>query len=168
MNNNSKEYGVNRNSFKDTFSSAKGYHNYSSQIELLNKKEGEHAKCREQRDSENHDNLESIAQNTGESVEYLKELNEALKKSNELLEEKNESLQVELSNVLELLHSIFDVEQDRVEENREFMRQATELACDIDMSLKKGERINWKDKAVDTGIQVIFQAFEILLKMNGI
>lgn len=123
---------------------------------------------KEKQDKENHDNLDFLAQNAQETIEVLKDMNSVLKRNNELLEEKNEGLEKSLSDIYGVLQEIFDVNFQNGLEQKELLQQANALACEISATLDRGEKVDWKDKAADGGVQVVISAISILLKMKGI
>ena len=108
-------------------------------------------------EQENHDNLKSITNNSNEMVTLLR-------RHIELLEETNEKLEANISEITNVLSLIFntDVEQ------KEQMQQISALACQISETLDRGEKIDWKDKAADAGIQMTLAGICMALRMRGI
>ena len=123
---------------------------------------------KEKQEEDNHDNLDFLAKNAQETIEILQDMNNVLKRNNELLEEKNEGLENTLSAIYEILGEIFEVNLQNGYDQKELLQQANALACEISATLDCGEKVDWKDKAADGGVQVVISAIGILLKMKGI
>ena len=121
-----------------------------------------------ERVEETRKNIRDIAQNANETNQLLKDLNKSLLETNELLVEKNEQLEDSLIGMTEILKSLFADNLSNWNNQIELMRQANALACEIAVSLDKGEKINWKDKAADVGVQTVVSAIGLLLRMKGI
>lgn len=120
------------------------------------------------RENENHDNLEMIEKNTSITIEALQETNSLLKENNALLKEKNDKLEKTLDEIRVLLKESLVVDQENGEIQKEQMQQILALACEISVTLDKGEMINWKDKFADLGVQFIPAVLLELFKMRGI
>lgn len=122
----------------------------------------------ERREKENHDNIEYLSKSAQESNQILREMNETLRQNNALLSENNEMLEDSLEGINQLLQNIFDLNTINGSEQKELLQQANALACEMAASLEKGEKINWKDKAADLGVQTVVSAIGLLLRMKGI
>lgn len=77
-------------------------------------------------------------------------------------------LEDSLEGINQLLQNIFDLNTINSTEKKELLQHANSLACEIAVSLDKGEKINWKDKAADAGVQTVVSAIGLLLRMKGI
>ncbi len=66
-----------------------------------------------------------------------------------------------MTNVLKMIFNIDESQKDQIE-------QITVLACQIAESLDRGEKIDWKDKAADGGVQMVIAAICMALRMKGI
>ncbi len=130
--------------------------------------EAEEKKLREKRENENHDNLEMIEKNTSITIEALQETNSLLKENNALLEEKNDELEKALGEISTLLKESLVVDQENGAIQKEQMQQVMALACEISVTLDKGEKINWKDKFADLGVQLIPAVLLEVLRMRGV
>lgn len=123
---------------------------------------------RVKRENENHDNLEMIEKNTSITIEALQETNSLLKENNALLKEKNDELEKALGEISTLLKESLVVDQENGVIQKEQMQQILAIACDISVTLDKGENINWKDKFADLGVQFIPAVLMEVLRMRGI
>jgi seryl-tRNA synthetase len=123
---------------------------------------------REKRENENHDNLEMIEKNTLITIEALQETNSLLKENNALLKEKNDKLEQSLGEISGILKDLLVVNVENGDDQKEQMQQVMALACEISVTLDKGEKINWKDKFADLGVQLIPAVLMEVLKMRGI
>ena len=137
-------------------------------IEKSRRIEYEVKQKKEKQEQDNHDNLDFLAQSAQETIDVLKDMNQVLKKNNELLEEKNEGLENSLSDIYRVLEDIFNVDLQNGSEQKDLLQQANVLACEIAVTLDKGDKVNWKDKAADGSVQVVLSAIGLLLKMRGI
>ena len=137
-------------------------------MDALNSIKIEADKKFERREKENHDNIEYLSKSAQESNQILREMNETLRQNNALLSEKNEMLENSLEGINQVLQNIFDLNTINSEEQKELLQQANALACEIAVSLDKGEKINWKDKSADVGVQTVVSAIGLLLRMKGI
>ncbi|SEK33719.1 hypothetical protein SAMN02910377_00644 [Pseudobutyrivibrio ruminis] len=129
----------------------------AAQTEELARKVGAESLRQEVREQENHDNLNSLANDSQEIITLMK-------RHIELLETTNEKLESNLSEVTSVLKLIFD----NGEMQKDHMEQITALACQIAESLDRGEKIDWKDKAADGGVQFVVSAICMALRMRGI
>ena len=59
---------------------------------------------------------------------------------------------------------IFNIDESQKDQ----IEQITVLACQIAESLDRGEKIDWKDKAADGGVQMVISAICMALRMKGI
>ncbi len=82
----------------------------------------------------------------------------------ELLEKTNENLESYLSEMTNVLKMIFNIDESQKDQ----IEQITVLACQIAESLDRGEKIDWKDKAADGGVQMVIAAICMALRMKGI
>lgn len=112
---------------------------------------------REAREQENHDNLNTLANDSQEMIALMKRQIEMLEASKESLE----SNLSEMTNALKLILNDDEVQKDQ-------LQQITALACQIAESLDRGEKIDWKDKAADGGVQMVIYAICMALRMKGI
>lgn len=119
-------------------------------------------------ENENHDNLEMIEKNTSITIEALQETNYLLKENNALLKEENDELEKALGEISTLLKESLVVDQENGAIQKEQMQQIMALACEISVTLDKGEKINWKDKFADLGVQLIPAVLLEVLRMRGI
>lgn len=85
-----------------------------------------------------------------------------------LLKEKNEKLESTLEQICGLLRDIFSEEIKSGEEQTELAKKTNALLCEISVAIDRGEKIDWKDKAADCGIQVVFAALGQFLMGKGI
>ena len=138
-----------------------------SEIANMMQREFAEERRKNQQAEENHDNLEYLVKNSQETIDVLKDMNLVLKKHVELLESENSDLQNSLAGVSDILHELLIVDIQNGDEQRMLMQQANALACEIAVALDSGEKVNWKDKAADGGVQVILSAIAIFLRMNG-
>lgn len=129
----------------------------AAQTEELARKVGAESLRQEVREQENHDNLNSLANDSQEIITLMKHHIELLEKTNENLE----SYLFEMTNVLKMIFNIDESQKNQIE-------QITSLACQIAESLNRGEKINWKDKAADAGIQMTLAGICMALRMRGI
>ena len=82
----------------------------------------------------------------------------------ELLEKTNENLESYLSEMTNVLKMIFNIDESQKDQ----IEQITVLACQIAESLDRGEKIDWKDKVTDGGVQMVIAAICMALRMKGI
>lgn len=157
-----------RESVHNAVCSARQLQSITENLEELDRIQSEATRKKEQREAENHDNIDFLAKNAQESVEILKEMNAALKENNMLLKEKNEKLESTLEQICGLLRDIFSEEIKSGEEQTELAKKTNALLCEISVAIDRGEKIDWKDKAADCGIQVVFAALGQFLMGKGI
>ena len=157
-------YGFN----KAIANSAKEVSYIAEQIEETKRIELEEKQRKNIQDRENHDNLGYLAQNSLETINVLKEMNQVLKNHVELLEKERDGLENHLTDIYKVLSEVLETDIQNGEEQRELLQQANALACEISSTLDRGEKINWKDKTADGGVQVVISALGILMKMKGI
>ena len=108
-------------------------------------------------EKENHDNLNSLANDSQEMISLMK-------RQIEMLDRSNKNLANNLSEMTDVLKLIFNVEESQKDQ----MQQVIDLACQIAESLNRGEKIDWKDKAADGGVQLAISAICMALRMRGI
>ncbi len=123
---------------------------------------------REQRASENHDNIAILANNSYEAIEALKENNSLLREQKEALEKSVMNLQSSLDSIVNILGDIFTVDYIHADDEKKLLQEANALACEIAVSLESGERIDWKDKVIDGGVQAAVAGIGVVLKNRGI
>ena len=125
------------------------------------RKEFEEKQRKDLQDKENHDNLDSIAQYSYETVHNLKEIIK-------LLQEKNARLESQIDATNEILRLLFDVENQSCENQTEQLQQLYVLEGQIIEVLRRGEKVNWKDKMADASVQSIIAVLGSILKTKGI
>ncbi len=129
----------------------------AAQTKEMVRKVGDENLRKEVREQENHDNLNSLANDSQEMIALMKRQIEMLEASKESLE----SNLSEMTNALKLILNDDEVQKDQ-------LQQITALACQIAESLDRGEKIDWKDKAADGGVQMVISAICMALRMKGI
>ena len=129
----------------------------AAQTKEMVRKVGDENLRKEVREQENHDNLNSLANDSQEMVALMK-------RQIEMLEASNASLESHLFEMTSGLKLILNVDEDQKDQ----MQQITALACQIAESLDRGEKIDWKDKAADGGVQMVISAICMALRMKGI
>ena len=129
----------------------------AAQTKEMVRKVGDENLRKEVREQENHDNLNSLANDSQEMVALMK-------RQIEMLEASNASLESHLFEMTSVLKLILNVDEDQKDQ----MQQITALACQIAESLDRGEKIDWKDKAADGGVQMVISAICMALRMKGI
>lgn len=140
----------------------------SESLEEQRRVEWQERQRKEQQELENHDNLDFIANSSKETIEILKEMYQVQKRNSELLEEKSDSLELTLNSITDLLINLFASTVENGEIQEDLLRQANALACEISNTLDRGEKVDFKDKAADLGVQGFISAIGILLKMRDI
>ena len=129
----------------------------AEKIELSNRQAAIDKNKKERREIENHNNLNSLANDSQEMVMLMK-------RHIELLEATNDKLESYLSEMTSVLKMIFTIDESQKEQ----MQQIKSLAFQISESLDRGEKIDWKDKAADGGVQMVISAICMALRMKGI
>lgn len=129
----------------------------ANQIDEMNRNATVKKQQKEVQEQENHDNLNSLVNDSQEMIALMK-------RQIEMLETSKESLENHLSEMTDALKLIFSID----EKQKDQMQQITALACQIAESLDRGEKIDWKDKAADGGIQMVISAICMALRMKGI
>ncbi len=148
--------------------SAEALNRLAGAEEEKKRKEFEEKQRKDLQDKENHDNLDSIAQYSHETVQALKEMNEVLKENNELLRKKAEDLETKLGDISEILRLIFDVDSQACEGQKEQLQQMHEIEGMISDAIKHGEKVNWKAIAPEVGIQTFFTAIGVYFHAKGL
>ena len=128
----------------------------AAQTKEMARKAGIENQRKEAREQENHDNLNALANDSQEMIALMK-------RQIEILETSNEKLETHLSEITNALKMIFDIDENQKDQ----MQQITALACQIAESLDRGEKIDWKDKAADGGVQIAISAICMALRMKG-
>ena len=123
---------------------------------------------RERKEQEKRENLKRIADNSEDTVNALKETNLLLKKYNESLQRENENLSHRLNDIQLILLNLFSVEVDNGKEQNELMKQAIELANEIEISIATSDKFDWKGKLADTTATALFMALQVLLHSKGL
>lgn len=90
------------------------------------------------------------------------------KRTCELLEEKNLTLEESLKSIKEILQALFSTTAENGAIQEDLLKQSNALACEISYSLDQGQKIDFKDKAADIGVQGLITAIGVLLRMKGI
>ena len=137
-------------------------------VEEIERIERENIRLKAMQEKENHDNLNSIAQDSHETVQALREMNEVLKENNELLRKKAEDLETKLGDISDILRLLFDVDNRSCEMQEEELLQIHALENQILDALKRKEKINWKEAVTSTGIQAVFSVICSVLQTKGI
>lgn len=123
---------------------------------------------RERVEQERDANLKRMADNSDETVNSLKEMNELLKNSNELLKRENENLIQKLSDMNLILINLFSVEVENGKEQNALMKQAVELATQIEMATLNNGKFDWKEMLANTTASTLFMALQVLLHSKGL
>lgn len=128
------------------------------------------ASRREQKraEQERNANLRRIADNSEDTVNSLREMNELLKGNNELLRRENENLSQKLSDMNLILINLFSVEVENGREQNELMKQAVELATQIELSIVNNGKFDWKEILANTTANALFMALQVLLHSKGL
>lgn len=150
------------------FNSAQMIARINEETEKMNEQLRRVGEERYEREEETRKNIRDIAQNANETTQLLKDLNKSLTETNELLVEKNKQLEDSLIGMTDILKALFYENISNWKDQKGLMLQANALACEMAVSLDKGEKINWKDKAADVGAQTAVAAISLLLRMKGI
>ena len=129
----------------------------AAQMNEMNQKSLVEKRRKEAQEQENHDNLNALANDSQEMIALMK-------RQIEILETSNEKLENHLFEMTEALKMIFSIDENQKDQ----MQQITALACQIAESLDRGEKIDWKDKAADGGVQMVISAICMALRMKGI
>lgn len=129
----------------------------ANQIDEINRNAAIKKQQKEVQEQENYDNLNSLVNDSQEMIALMK-------RQIEMLEKSKESLENHLSEMTDVLKLVFSIDENQKDQ----MQQITALACQIAESLERGEKLDWKDKVADGGIQMVISAICMALRMKGL
>ena len=116
---------------------------------------------REAKEAEQKATLNRIVENTGATVDELKESNKILKQTNDLLNEK-------LSTMSRTLDNLFDFASEDADEQKELLKEANEIARQIEISIIQNGKFDWKSMIVNTSSSGFFMGLQVYLHSKGL
>lgn len=111
--------------------------------------------------AETQNNIRQIANSSTETNELLREQNSILKENNKLLSEK-------LKGINRTLDDLFNLTELTSSEQTELMREANDLAKQIEINIVKNGKFDIKDFAVNTSVTGLFMGLQVFLHNKGL
>ena len=114
-------------------------------------------------------NLEILAENSVETVDSLKEMNQTLKESNNYLREQNKILNQRISDISDILNALVDESEENSENREKLMQQMLALAVEMNVTLDDvSSGVNWKGTGVNTAVTGVFMGLQCYLHQKGL
>lgn len=114
-------------------------------------------------------NLEILAENSVETVDSLKEMNQTLKESNNYLREQNKILNQRISDISDILNALVDESEENAENREKLMQQMLALAVEMNVTLDDvSSGVNWKGTGVNSAVTGVFMGLQCYLHQKGL
>ena len=145
-------------------------HQYNSAKSIMDSMEQNRALQikHEENEEEKREYLRNISDNSGETLNVLKEMNEILKKQNQLLEQENGQLNSQLKEIVEVITLLVNVTKDASSTMDDDMKQANALALQLCVTSEENEKFDWKTFLANTSINGVMLGLQIFLHQHGL